>query len=45
MLDIPLMLTPVTDVIDPCEDFGQKDMLLTNLQFFSQTFTLQFDAM
>jgi len=35
IVDIPVMLTPHSGDIDPPRDFGQKDKLLTNLQFFS----------
>ncbi|MBZ9731763.1 hypothetical protein LB467_18965, partial [Salegentibacter sp. JZCK2] len=34
-LDIPVMLTPHSGHTDPPKDFGQKDKLMTILQFFS----------
>lgn len=34
-LDIPVMLTPHSGHTDPPKDFGQKDNLMTILQFFS----------
>ncbi len=34
-VDIPVMLTPHSGDIDPSREFGLKDKLLTNLQFFS----------
>lgn len=34
-LDILVMLTPRSGHTDPPKDFGQKDKLMTILQFFS----------
>jgi len=34
-LDIPMMLTPHSGDVDPSVDFGLKNEILTNLQFFS----------
>ena len=35
LVDIPVILTPHSGDVDPPNDFGSKDKLLTNLQFFS----------
>jgi len=45
MVDIPVMLTPRSGHTDPSRDFGQKDKLMTILQFFSKTFPLKFYSM
>ena len=34
-VDILVILTPHSGDVDPPNDFGSKDKLLTNLQFFS----------
>lgn len=44
-MDILLMLTPRTGHTDPSKDLGQKDNLMTILQFFSKTFSFEFYAM
>lgn len=44
-MDIPVMLTPRSGHTDPSRDFGQKDKLMTILQFFSKTFPLKFYSM
>ena len=38
------MLTPHSGLLTP-KDFGQKDKLMTILQFFSKTFSLKFYSM
>lgn len=44
-LDILVMLTPCTGQTDPSKDLGQKDNLMTNLQFFPKTFSFEFYSM
>ena len=44
-LDILVMLTPRSGHTDPPKDFGQRDKIMTILQFFSKTFPLQFYSM
>jgi hypothetical protein len=39
------MLTPHSGHTDPPKDFGQKDKLMTILQFFSKTFPFEFYPM
>ena len=41
-LDILVMLTPHSGHTDPPKDLGQKDNLMTILQFFSKTFSFEF---
>src|SRR5690606_32519275 len=45
MVDILVMLTPCTGHTDPSKDLGQKDNLMTILQFFSKTFSFEFYSM
>lgn len=45
LVDILVMLTPRSGHTDPPKDFGQRDKIMTILQFFSKTFPLQFYSM
>jgi hypothetical protein len=44
-VDILVILTPRSGHTDPPKDFGQRDKIMTILQFFSKTFAFQFYSM